>query len=255
MQLLAFLLLFLSFLPINAEVVDLSQYEKKIYSQNGEDGIALKLFELFSPVSKYYVEFGGYDGYIYCNTRYFREHKGWRGLLLDGSHENLSINLQKEFITAENINYLFEKYQVPYDLDLLVIDINYNDFYVWKAIDEKYKPKVIIIEYNATHLPHEDKVVYYDPIFMWDGSNYYGASILALYRLGKKKGYSLVYAERRAVNLFFVRDDLITQSGIDFKDVNDVIKLYQTPNYGIGPNGGHPQDRYNRPYLASYEIE
>lgn len=236
-------------------MVDLSQYEQNIYCQNGEDGVTIKLFELFCPTSKYYVEFGGYDGYLLSNTRYFREHEGWSGLLMDGNHEDLSINLQKEFITAENINELFEKYNVPYDLDLLSIDIDFNDFYVWKALDEKYLPKVIIVEYNATHLPHEDKVVYYDRSFMWDGTNYFGASILAFYRLGKKKGYSLVYADKIGVNLFFVRNDLIEEANVHFLNINDVEKLYQAPNYNTGPNGGHPQDPHGRPYLASYEIE
>ena len=78
-------------------------------------------------------------------------------------------------ITAENITQLFDKYHVPYDLDLLSIDIDYNDFYVWKALDEKYQPAVVVIEYNATHFPSEDKVAKYHPYFAGDGTNYYGA--------------------------------------------------------------------------------
>tara|TARA_Y100001935_G_C17281180_1_gene497571 strand:- start:1118 stop:1249 length:132 start_codon:yes stop_codon:yes gene_type:complete len=43
---------------------------------------------------------------------------------MDGGNENDAINLKKEFITAENINELFEKYNVPESFDLLSIDID-----------------------------------------------------------------------------------------------------------------------------------
>jgi hypothetical protein len=166
--------------------------------------------------------------------------------MMDGFHENLSINLHREFITAENINSLFSKYQVPKEFDLLSIDIDCNDFYVWHAINE-YRPRVVVIEYNATHLPHEDKIVVYDPNYMWDKTNYYGASILSMYKLGNLKGYTLIYAENRGVNLFFIRNDVV--KNFDFKNSGKVKKLYKAPNYGNGPNGGHTQDPYNRNYL------
>lgn len=232
--------------------IDLSQFEACIYSQNGEDGVIKKIFEHIGTSSKYYVEFGGYDGYTGSNTRYLRENLQWKGLLMDGGYENSEINLQREFITAENINHLFEKYHVPYDVDFISIDIDYNDFYIWKALDNKYRPRVVVVEYNATHLADEDKVVEYRPTYLNDWTNYFGASILAYYNLGRSKGYSLVYADKQGVNLFFVRDDLLKK--IKFKNTNEVAKLYQAPKYGSGPNGGHPQDPENRKYLASKEI-
>lgn len=81
--------------------------------------------------------------------------------------------------------------------------------------------------------------------------------MLALYRLGKLKGYSLVYANAFGVNLFFVRDDVLCTleaSGYKFKNINDVKALYKPPKYGKGPNGGHAQDPYYRPYLSSEKI-
>ena len=236
-----------------SEEIDLGRYERSLYSQNGEDGILSKLFHLIDPVSKFGVEFGAYDGVTGSNTYLFRL-QGWEALLLDRQFELPEINLHKAFITAENINELFEKYNVPLDLDLLSIDIDYNDFYIWHAIDEKYKPSVVVIEYNASHLPDEDKVAKYRPYYVGDETNYYGASILAFYHLGRSRGYSLVYADQNGVNLFFVRDDLITSKGLVFKDVNDVQKLYRSPTYGKGPNGGHPHDYKMRDYLSSDQI-
>jgi hypothetical protein len=50
--------------------------------------------------------------YAETNTRYLREEKGWRGLLMDGGHENPSINLHRELIYPAKIVQLFEKYEV-----------------------------------------------------------------------------------------------------------------------------------------------
>lgn len=238
-------------LSLNAnEVIDLSNYEKSFYSQNGEDGILAKIFQLIEPTNKFCVEFGAYDGITGSNTYLLRQ-QNWDCVLLDRMFEDSDYHLYKEFITASNINALFEKYSVPHDLDLLSIDIDYNDFYIWKALDESYQPAVVVIEYNGSHLPFEDKVVRYRPYYCGDGTNYYGASILALYHLGRSKGYSLIYAESNGVNLFFIRDDILKEKKLDFKDVNDVEKLYRMPTYGEGPNGGHRADTKNREYYSS----
>ncbi len=231
--------------------IDLSLYEKSLYSQNGEDGVLAKIFQMIAPKSRFCVEFGGFDGITGSNTHLFRR-QGWECVQFDRQYQIAHLHLYREFLTAETINQVFEKYHIPEDLDLLSIDIDYNDFYIWKALDPKYRPAVVLIEYNASHLPHEDKVVHYRPIYVGDDTNYYGASILALYNLGRSKGYSLVYAESNGVNLFFIRDDLLTD--LTFKDINDVSKIYRYPTYGKGPNGGHPADYKNRTYLSSKEL-
>ncbi|MBA3239053.1 MAG: hypothetical protein H0T62_11995 [Parachlamydiaceae bacterium] len=231
-------------------LIDLSRFEKRVYSQNGEDGIIKKIFELVGFNTGYFVEFGVQDGKE-CNTRYIREAYGCAGLIMDGGYEDASINLQKEFITAENINDLFAKYDVPNEFDLLSIDLDFNDFHVWKAISNHYKPRVIVMEFNSSHQPSEDKVVPYDPNGCWDHSNYFGASLLAMYNLGRAKGFSLVYVENAGVNCFFIRDDILEGMSSKFLNVNDVEALYKKPKYGWGPNGGHPADPYDRPYLDS----
>lgn len=51
--------------------MDLNEFEKKIFSQNGEDGITMKLVELIygdDHQNNYYVEFGVESG-MECNTR------------------------------------------------------------------------------------------------------------------------------------------------------------------------------------------
>jgi len=117
--------------------VDLNNYEKKVFSQFDEDGILDKIFSLIGTHSKTYVEFGASDGRE-CNTHYLREVLGWTGLLMDGGFENLQINLRRHFITTRNINQLFQRYNIPKEFDLLSIDVDGNDFYIWKKICEEY---------------------------------------------------------------------------------------------------------------------
>ena len=233
-------------------VIDLSRYERSLYSQNGEDGVLAKLVQIIEP-KPYCIEFGAYDGVTGSNTCLLRK-QGWNCLLLDRLFESLEQNLYKEFITAENINDIFKKYSVPSEIGVLSIDIDYNDFYVWQSIDQSYRPAIVVIEYNGAHLPNEDKLVKYRPYYAGDGTNYFGASMLALYHLGRAKGYSLVYAESNGVNLFFVRDEIIHERNLAFKDMNDVEKLYRSPTYGKGPNGGHRQDFKNRSNVSSGEV-
>ena len=130
--------------------MNLEDYEKKVFSQNGEDGITIKLIDMIYGEFKNFrnfVEFGVEDG-VQCNTRILREKFGWKGLSMDGSHENKQIFLKKEFITKENIVSLFKKYNVPEKIDLLSVDIDFNDFYVLNEILNNYTCDIIICEYN-----------------------------------------------------------------------------------------------------------
>lgn len=170
---------------------------------------------------------------------------------MDASYENSSINLQKEHITAENINDLFSKYNVPYDLDFISIDIDFNDFYVWRALDEKYKPSLVVIEFNCSLGPNDDKTVVYDPNYYHDGTDYHGASITALYLLARSKGYSLIHCDCHGVNCFFARDEILNElsaKGITFKNANNPQALYRYFSPFL------PHDKLNRPFTSAREI-
>jgi hypothetical protein len=232
--------------------MDLELFEQKIYSQNGEDGVIMKLIELIynnDNTNKYFVEFGVDTGHE-CNTRLLREKYNWKGLQMDGNNENESFHLKKEFITKENIVELFQKYNVPSHIHLLSVDIDFNDFYCLKEILKKYKCDIIICEYNASHSATEDKIVIYDKNGGWDRSNYFGVSLFALDILGKKYNYSLVYCNKNGVNCFFVHNDIIHEKKLQFKNFGDITKIYRPAAYSWGPNGGHPQDQHNRKYIT-----
>ncbi len=150
----------------------------------------------------------------------------------------------------ENILELLRKYNVPQNINLLSVDIDFNDFYCVKEILTVYQCDIIICEYNSTHLPNEDKIVVYDKHGKWDGTNYFGSSLLALDKLATKYNYSLVYCNNNGVNCFLIHNDILTNKELQFQNVGDITKIYKPPLYGYGPNGGHPQDPYYRDYIS-----
>ncbi|AFY37674.1 hypothetical protein Lepto7376_1322 [[Leptolyngbya] sp. PCC 7376] len=189
-------------------MTSLKKFEHKIYSQNGEDGIIALLLDCVGRDNKYFVEFGVQDG-TECNTRYLREHANFTGLMMDGGNENHAIGLYKEMVTVENINHLFNKYKVPTKFEILSIDIDGNDLWVWQAIDEKYQPKIVVMEYNPHLPPPINATIPYSIEHRWDGTCFYGASVAALNQLAQEKNYTLVYCDSKGVNAFFIHNQYL----------------------------------------------
>ncbi len=218
--------------------------ERREYSQNGEDGMIAAIFAKIGTTNRFFVEFGVEDG-LQCNCRYLLKHKGWTGLLMDGGTWPEENGVKKEFVTAENIEDLFKKYNVPTEFDLLSIDIDGNDYWIWKAI-EQFHPRVVVIEYNANKGPDASITVPYDPAFLWDKSDYQGASLRALEKLGKEKGYTLIATDPCGVNAFFVIDTLILGNFI----IPPFAQIFHSPAYKGIPGKGHPADILGRPWVT-----
>ena len=105
--------------------IDLRPYEKRLISQNGEDGVIEKIFSLIGTTNRYFVKFGAGDGHYCSNTEYLRLKHGWRGLLMESDFpDDLSINLHNEYVYPSNVCQLFRKYRVPQEFDLISIDID-----------------------------------------------------------------------------------------------------------------------------------
>ncbi len=181
--------------------------ERRIFSQNNEDGVLEYIFDNIGTTNKFYVEFG-VEGAIECNTRYLYERYGWDGLLLDGSGRTPAGDkrvIRNHFITAEVIVELFQKYDVPKDLDLLSVDIDRNDYYVMREILQAgYRPRVVIAEYNRNFGPKDAFVVPYKKDERWRGDSHFGSSALAWVYLLDHFDYSSVYLDTNGVNQFFL---------------------------------------------------
>ncbi len=211
------------------KIKNIRDYEMRIYSQNGEDGILRAIFERMGTTNQYFVEFGVESGRE-CNTRRLRE-TGWRGLWMDAAYEGNGV--KKEKVTPGNIERLLSKYRVPREPDLLSIDIDGNDYWVWEAI-RHYRPRVVVIEYNAGWGPREERVAKYEADFAPDGTNNFGASLAALEKLGRKKGYVLLGCDGRGVNAFFGRKDAIEGKF----EIRSEPELYRPAGYGPGAKKG-----------------
>lgn len=210
-------------------MVDLRKAENRVTSQQGEDGVIQAIFNEIGMTNQVAVEFGALDGET--DNTFLLEKLAWKVYKING--EKLTERVHKAWMTAENCNQVFNELGIPMEFDLLSIDVDFNDYYIWKALI--YRPRVLVIEYNASIPPDEARVVAYEPHRSWDGTNYFGASLLAFEKLGKYKGYSLVHVESTGTNAFFVRDDCL--AGLQ---VLTAEQAYQTPKYGSN-NGGHTQ--------------
>ena len=177
---------------------NLEAHRRNVTSQAGEDGVIAQIFRNIGVTNAFCVEFGAGDGVALSNTYALRQ-AGWASLLLDGDPRGAA-DVVKAWITAENINELFREHKVPEQIDLLSIDIDGNDLWVWQAIE--CRSRVTVVEFNVSHAPQQSLTIPYDPAHVWDGSNYYGASLLALERLAMIKGQQLVW--QNGLNALFV---------------------------------------------------
>jgi len=203
-----------------ADLRALTPYGFTAYSQTDEDGIFQEIFRRIGTTNRTLIDFGCAEG-VENNTTYLIL-TGWRGLWMDGDPAGIRkcrqdfrrqieagrLLLKQAFITRENINGLIREAGLPEEIDILSIDIDGNDYWVWEAID-CVSPRVVAIEYNATFRPPAQVVQVYEPQYRPNYSNSYGASLKALECLGARKGYSLAGCSFSGVNAFFVRNDLV----------------------------------------------
>jgi hypothetical protein len=225
--------------PRHADPKRLLRYGFKLYSQNDEDGIIQEVFRRIGTTARTFVEFGVETG-AECNTAKLLI-EGWRGLWIEAKADNADairrrfapflqdgrLMLTQDLVTAENIDALITTGGLAGEVDLVSIDIDYNDYWVWKAITA-VRPRVVAIEYNASLRPPLSLTVPYDPHGSWDGSNFYGASLEALVRLGADKGYRIVGCSIAGVNAFFVRADLC---GNRFLEPATAAEHYEPPRH------------------------
>ena len=204
---------------------NLQDYEFKVFSQYGEDGILQRLIGAIDLPEKTFIEFGVED-FFESNCRFLMMKDNWSGFVIDGSATNIDrlrrsyfywkydLTAIDSFITRENINDLLKQSGLGEELGVLSIDIDGNDYYVFEAITG-FRPGILICEYNAVFGPTRRISVPYDPEFARTAKHwsnlYFGASLGALVSLGKQKGYSLVGTNSTGTNAFFVRDDLVPQ--------------------------------------------
>jgi len=180
-----------------------------VTSQCGEDGISSQALDVLPSRNGWCIEFGAWDGRKFSNTHNLVISRGYRGAFIEANRErfhdlqktydekqHVLLNAYVGFGRNDSLDALLEGTSVPFDVDLLSIDIDGNDYYVWEAV-HKYQPKLVIIEYNPTA---SNSVTF---VQEKDSRVNQGASAASLVELGRNKGYELIAATY--LNLFFVK--------------------------------------------------
>lgn len=206
-----------------SDLEDFSEIEFSVFSQVGDDGIIQYLISKIDIENKFFIEFG-VQNYIESNTRFLLMNNYWSGLIYDGSKENIdfiksdyyywkyNLKARNLFITQENINESFIEDNVPTEPGILHIDIDGNDYWIWKAINV-ISPVIVIMEYNSGFGSKQSLTVPYRADFERYSAHYsglyFGASLQALCDLAEEKGYFFVGSSSYGLNAYFVRKDKI----------------------------------------------
>lgn len=236
-------------LPAPQFVAELQQQEWSVYSQHGEDGVIQSLLQRIPVKHRYIVEFGAYDGICMSNSRYLIEKNNWNAFLIEADarfyrglkrlyQSHPRVKIKQGFVTEENINQLFREAGVPRDFEVLTIDVDGPDYYLWQALTE-FEPRIVMIEYNSTIDSRTEYVIPKSKLGEWGGTAREGASLLALWNLGIEKGYQPIYSELHGANIFFVHREVVDMFNIDGITPE---ALYQPPQFGElagtkAPNG------------------
>jgi hypothetical protein len=223
----------------------LNAREAKSFSQFGEDGMLEALFERIGTASRRFVELGAGDGHE--NTTRNLVEAGWSGIWVEADRPSADeaarvvgdrdVTVESVTVTPDASAGILDRAGAPAELDLLAIDLDGIDYYVWRSLGRSYRPRVVVVEYNAAATPGTWWVQPYRPGRFWDGSRRFGASLDALDELAGTLGYSIVACESHGANAFFVRDDVLAERlpGVETR----VSRLYRSPKY-FGDHFGHP---------------
>jgi hypothetical protein len=209
--------------------VGLNGFKKIITSLDGEDGIIEEILNRIGVENAYCVEFGAWDGKHLSNTWQLWHDKGWSALLIEGDPNRVA-DLDKSIVSFpkvtsfcafvglegdDRLDAILSKVDAPDSIDVLSIDIDGDDFHIFKSIS-LFSPRVVLIEFNPTIPPHIE-------LTSEPGGRRLGASALSIYKLAKEKKYSL--AACTSTNLIFVRDADFWKLAIEEPKLAEVMPM------------------------------
>jgi hypothetical protein len=197
-------------------VPELAGYRHNVHSQNGEDGVLEEVFRRLHVDTGFFVEFGAWDGKHLSNTYRLAE-AGWRGLYIEGDDERFAelertvaafdgrVAARKTWIAATgetSLDAVLESVGVPAELELLSIDIDSDDWNVWRRV-ERFRPLVVVLEINSGIPP--------GIVQTHRGPEVQGSSFSAAVLLAEAKGYAVVC---HTGNVVLVRADRVGELGL-----------------------------------------
>jgi len=181
------------------------------YSENEEDGILLYIFTVAGTTNKIVVEISSQDGRI-CMASNLIIHHRWCGFLFDGDSSFVTNGRQffgrhpatrsfpptfeARWFDRDNVNSMLAELNVPSEIDLLSLDVDGNDLYLWDALSVT-RPRVLVCEFNNIVPSDRSATIPYRPDFRWqklpnEHQFFRSPSLLAFTRVSRTKGYRLV---------------------------------------------------------------
>lgn len=210
---------------------DLGSYRANVTSQGGEDGVIAEILRRLGIKEGMCVEFGAWDGKHLSNTWNLWANNGWSALLIEGnkrrhrrlvklteSYPRVRTSLAMVGWEGENtLDAIVARSGIGEIIDVLSIDIDGNDFYVWQSTH--IGAKIVVIEYNASIPEDIDLVQPY--------TGYFGASAAALIRLGREKGYSAVAITE--TNIVFMLQHFMPVAHLEERSLSQLSMREQLP--------------------------
>jgi hypothetical protein len=207
-----------------------NKFEKKIISQNGEDGIIEEIIKRLNLETLWCCEFGAWDGMHLSNTFHLVRIKQAKVIMIEGDEGKflellvtaekypteifpIKAYVDRNLESINSLDNLLKKTQIPQDFDILSIDIDSYDLDVWESVTF-YKPKLVIIEINNDIPPG---------VLQRHSEQHWLNSFTSTVEVGTKKGYTLVC---HSFNLFFIRNDLIEKLDLDPTIISEPDKLF-----------------------------
>jgi hypothetical protein len=228
------------------------------WSQNYEDGMIAEIFRRIGTVNKTFLEIGVGDGSENNTTALLAA--GWNGWWIEGGepcfqaiHRRLEempgiaarLKVRQAFVSPDNICGLLNDMVVPSEVDLFSLDIDLDTYHIWAAL-KTFKPRVVVVEYNAGIPPNQVWIHPYHANRHWDETQAFGASLKAYENLGREFGYCLVGCDLIGANAFFVKDNLLSDR---FAAPYTAENHYEPPRYQLSCRLGHPSKFYGEPQV------
>jgi hypothetical protein len=195
-------------------------HARNVHSQFGEDGVIEKILQTLPANDNWCVELGAWDGVYLSNTRNLIENAGYSAVLIEGDETRFAALKKRDagnervtpvhafvgFTGNDGLDAILSRLPIPADFDFLSIDVDGNDYYIWKAMSA-YRPKTVCIEFNPTI------AIGVRFVQRADRSVNHGNSLSSLVELAEEKGYRLVSV--LPVNAFFVDAQYFSRFEID----------------------------------------
>jgi hypothetical protein len=222
-------------------------YEEKITSQNGEDGIIKKLISSIKQPNNTFLEIGWGDGGANMTINLMKQ--GWGGVGIDqstplpGTTNYRNFKHFQEYVYPDTCNKYLN--YVSTDCDFFSLDIDSFDYDIAKKLLEVgFRPKTVCVEINAkfgpsavASFPYIDKNKFKKKLYR--KTSWFGCSLEKYRILWKDHGYTYFGYDTSATNVFFYHTNscnqinlpILTDNEFPYRNDNEMKYLISTHPY------------------------